>query len=240
MSDKDNLHSGHRERMLNKFMNNPDSLLEHELLEALLYYAIPRKDTNLLAHKLIKRFGSLEKVLTTSIAELMAVDGVGEKVACLISLVGMNATMITESKDKRSKIFSLQEIEQELEGFFVEQKFETCVLLLMDKNAYKMIRIEYTDDKIHHVAMNLPDMVRALAVHKPRYAVIAHNHPNGIAYPSHEDDVATKRMKLLCDLQGVALLDHVIYSNGEFFSYHHSDRLKAVGNELDINKILND
>ena len=64
MSNKENLHAGHRERMIEKFLNNPQSFSDHELLEVLLFYAIPRRNTNDIAHRLLRTFGSIEKVFS--------------------------------------------------------------------------------------------------------------------------------------------------------------------------------
>lgn len=81
MEDK-NIHSGHRRRMTERFLKYPDSLSEHEVLEIMLYSALPRKDTNPLAHKLLRTFGSLKNVLSADAEVLKSVDGVGEK-TCL-------------------------------------------------------------------------------------------------------------------------------------------------------------
>ena len=77
MSEIENIHAGHRERMMKKVKDTPDGLLDYELLEILLFNMLPRINTNPLAHKLIKTFGSVEKVITASVDELMAIKGVG-------------------------------------------------------------------------------------------------------------------------------------------------------------------
>ena len=82
------LHDGHRQRMKERFARHGlDSFAEHEALELLLYYAIPRRDTNELAHTLLDRFGSLERVLLAPREELMKVPGVGEGAALLLTRV---------------------------------------------------------------------------------------------------------------------------------------------------------
>ena len=82
------LHEGHRERKKDQFrLHGLDAFAEHEALELLLYYAIPRRDTNPIAHALLDRFGSLEKVLAAPIEELEKVPGVGPSAALLIKLV---------------------------------------------------------------------------------------------------------------------------------------------------------
>ena len=87
----ENLHKGHRERLRQSYIENgPDGMHEHQLLELLLTYAIPRRDTNPIAHRLLDKsaFGSLWEVLNAGPKELMAVEGIGESAAVLLSLVG--------------------------------------------------------------------------------------------------------------------------------------------------------
>lgn len=84
----DGIHEGHRARMKKKLLENGErSLADHELLEVLLYYAIPRRDTNELAHRLLKQFGSLRGVLSAPVQELACVSGVGQQAALLLGMV---------------------------------------------------------------------------------------------------------------------------------------------------------
>ena len=86
----DGIHEGHRARMKKKLLENGErSLADHELLEVLLYYAIPRRDTNELAHRLLKQFGSLRGVLSAPVQELACVSGVGQQAALLLGMVPM-------------------------------------------------------------------------------------------------------------------------------------------------------
>ena len=82
------VHQGHRARQRKKLLENgPRAFADHELLEMLLYYAIPRRDTNELAHRLLERFGSLQGVFSAPVEELSTVEGVGENAAVLLNLV---------------------------------------------------------------------------------------------------------------------------------------------------------
>ena len=85
----DSIHSGHRERIREQYKTHgADAFLDHQFLELLLTYAIPRRDTNELAHQLLARFGSLEGVVTAEIAQLMLVDGIGESAAVFLRMQG--------------------------------------------------------------------------------------------------------------------------------------------------------
>ena len=85
---KENIHAGHRQRLRKKFLQQgADSLEPHELLELLLFYAVPRANTNPTAHELLRQFGSLKNVLSAPVEDLVRVEGLGESSALLIALV---------------------------------------------------------------------------------------------------------------------------------------------------------
>lgn len=239
MSTKDNVHSGHRERIIGKFLDNPNAFLDHELLEILLFYALPRKDTNALAHRIIRRFGSLDKVFNSSKDELKSVEGVGDKIANLIILVGQIHKNLQNSKDVKKRLDTFEKVKNEIKEFFECLEYETFLVMLLNKNYAKIASLEFSDDKKYEVSTDIPEFSRAIAVHKPKYAIIAHNHSSKIASPSAADDLSTKKINLLCELHDVVFLDHIIYaSNGETFSYHQSRRMEYIKNQADINKLL--
>lgn len=236
--EKDNIHAGHRERMMQKLQENPDSLLQHELLEVLLYFALPRVDTNPLAHKIIRTFGSMEKVLEASQKELLAIDGVGEKTANLIALVGKIYQSAKSDKKERKKLSSFYDVQVIVKDYFDSIEHETFVVLFLDKNHNLITKLEFSDNKEYQVEADLTEFSKGIVVNKPSYAIIAHNHNSGNLSPSAKDDVATKKINLLCEVHGVALIDHIIYSKGEFFSYHHSGRMAYVKGDDNINNFI--
>ena len=103
MSKEKNLHAGHRARAVELLLNNADALTDHQILEVLLFYVIPRQDTNPLAHKLIKIFGDLEGVFNASLTQLSAVEGVGEKVSAFI--LAMGEVLKRSAKKQERKIY---------------------------------------------------------------------------------------------------------------------------------------
>ncbi len=238
MEEKENVHSGHRERMLHKFMGNPDALLDHELLEVLLFFALPRKDTNPLAHKIIDQFGSIEKVFSATAEELKTVDGVGDKVAGLIVLFGKMSKIIVGRKKNNRRLSSFSDVKEELCEYFLADKEEKFVLLLLDSKHYLITRLEVSNADRNQVATDIKALSKSFALHKPTFVVLAHNHPSGDFNPSLEDDLATKRIKLLCDLHGVVLLDHVVCSGENFFSYHLEGKMDVIKSDADLNKLL--
>lgn len=238
MNQKENVHAGHRERMFKKLSSNPDSFLEHELLEVLLFYAQPRKDTNPLAHALIRRFGTIDKVFTASKEELKLVDGVGDSVANLITIVGQSIKMSAKTKGKVEPLSAFDKVREEVAKIFYGKSREYFVVLFLDKNLFKISMMEFTDNNKFEVSADIPELSKAIAVYKPACAIVAHNHPSGSATPSMEDDLTTKKINLLCEIHGVSLLDHVIYTNKECYSYHKTRRMEYIKQEADINKLM--
>ena len=86
MQEERNLHDGHRDRMREKLLKNPDSLSDHELLEILLYQFIPRKNTNEIAHNVLQYFGSMENLIKADAKEILAIPGIGKNTASGITL----------------------------------------------------------------------------------------------------------------------------------------------------------
>ena len=240
MKAKENVHEGHRERMLSKLFESGDKFYEHETLEVLLYYVIPRIDTNPLAHRLIARFGSLDKVLSASKEELLSVDGVGEKTANFLRAIDLVRNKAQESKNNPPKLSNFYQTKTAVKDLFEGANVEQLYAFLLDKNHVLTATLEFSDANTSKVSAGVADLSKAIAIHKPHFLIVAHNHLSGKVTPSVDDDIATKKINLLCEVHGVSLIDHVIYSKGEFFSYFNSQRLDFVKKDADINKLLND
>ncbi len=240
MNNGEDLHAGHRERIYNKFVNNADAFADHELLELMLFYFIPRKNTNDIAHRLLRAFGTIDKVFSATTAELMAVDGVGEKTACAIALNGRFLKVLKEKENKKPIMYSAGSVKAVLFKEFNNEPFETFKLYLLNRR-YKLITvIEFCDKERDKVSADIPEIANAFALHKPSFAIIAHNHPSGNSEPSQMDDITTKKINLLCSAHGVRLADHFIVSTDEeIYSYNSSGRLDKIRKVADLNYILN-
>lgn len=237
MSNDENLHAGHRERMMEKFLKSPLAFSDHELLEVLLFYAIPRKNTNDVAHRLLRTFGTLEKVFTATAEELKSVKGIGDKVATEIMLVGRLIELSFNRQRSVEKLSTLAELKKVLIEYFYGIKEEKFLLLLLDSKYKVITKITFTDKNRERVTADIPEIANAFALHKPTFAVISHNHPSGNLQPSKEDDITTRKIDVLCNIHCVKLIDHVIVSGDKVYSYHHEDRLDEI--KTQTNKIFN-
>lgn len=238
MSTNENLHAGHRERTINKFLNYPDAFGEHELLEVLLFYAVPRKDTNPLAHKLLRAFGSLEKVFSATSEELMTVDGVGKSVAAAIRVVGQIIASQEKLKKKRVRLTAPADAKALIKEYLSGKPNETFILVLLNSKMDIITVLEFTDDKMDQVSADIPEISHALSIHRPRYAVIAHNHPSKIIIPSEKDDIATKKVALICSVHGVDITDHLILGGDDVYSYRNGGMMDRIRKEMNLDKLL--
>lgn len=236
---KENLHAGHRERMISKFLKAPDMFSEHELLEILLFYALPRIDTNALAHRILNVFGSLEHVFNASPEHLKKIDGLGDRTIAQIIVLGQIIKQIEKAKKKDNKIFkSPESIREELRSSFSDNSYEKFVMVLLDKR-YRMInKISFTDENRSQVKADIPEIANAFEIYKPTFAVMAHNHPSYNAYPSKEDDYTTKKINVICEIYDVVLSDHMIFAGQDVFSYRMDGRLDEFKQTTALKKIF--
>jgi len=239
MHESENVHSGHRERMIEKIINNPDSLADHELLEVLLFFSIPRRDTNQTAHNLLRTFGSLSNLFEADAKSISAVNGVGIKTASLIKTCGELVFKTEKERGEPKKCFSaFAKIKQELIDYFANERSEKSLVLLLDKNYIKISELSFTDNDTSSVNTDLPELVHAFAILKPASIILAHNHPSGNPSPSKDDDFTTAKINMLCSVHGVMLADHVIVSGDEVYSYRRDNRLEDINRNYAIDNVL--
>lgn len=215
-----NAHAGHRQRMKERFLHEGLSHFSgHEVLEMLLYYAIPYRDTNDLGHKLENSFGSLTKVLEADYQDLIKVDGVTPHIATLITLCGQLARRYQrEQYAFTTPLYKPDEFGRHLIPWFSGQKDESVVLMSMD-NRYKVLNTTRVfTGSVNSTQFSMRGAVQQLLRDNATMVVMAHNHPNGHAFPSNADIETTRRFaKLLKDL-GIKLIDHLIISEDDYVS----------------------
>ena len=203
-----------------------DSFAPHEALELLLYYAIPRRDTNVLAHALIERYGSLSAVLNAPVEDLMRVEGIGESAAILLHLVPqLSRRAGLEDAAQSAAISSSAQAGKYLLPLFEGKKREAVYQLCLDRKG-KLLACKFLGEGGAASAVLDVRQVAENAILTAASAVIlAHNHPSGIALPSPEDYAMTDRTKQALATVGVVLSDHIIVADGDFVSMADSGYL---------------
>lgn len=237
MKDNDNVHSGHRDRMIQKIINAPNGLLDHELLEVLLYGCLPRIDTNPIAHKLIQMFGSIEGVFSATLEQLRSVKGIGEKTAVNIYVIGLIAKKINFNNEKKAKN-SLEANKKDIINYFKDESIEKTIVRLFDDKFVCLTTLVYNGINRSTSSCDVSEIVNAIALHKPKYLLMAHNHLSGVLVPSAQDDFTTKKINLVCDLNGVNFIDHVIVYKEELFSYRNEGRLNYIKEHANLDNVI--
>ena len=215
-----NIHEGHRERLKKRFFDHGlDNFDDINALELLLFYAVPRRDTNETAHLLLERFGTLDKVFAASVEELREVEGVGEYAASLIALVPqiMKKSLLAKSREKKI-IRSSREAGEYLLPYFLNEQDEVIYLLCMDSRRAVICCTEMGRGSVNSVDTSIRRIVEKALRVKACTAIIAHNHPDGLPVPSREDDIFTRALNNALETVGIQLEDHIIVANDRYAS----------------------
>ena len=216
----ENLHEGHRKRMKERFIKSGlDDFAPHNILELLLFYSIPRGDTNPVAHRLIDTFGSLSGVFDATPEELAKVDGVGENSAILISMIPQIARKCLEGKaDTANIVVGCSDIGAFLLPKFVGRTNEALMMVSID-NKNKIISCSVVaEGTVDSAKVSRRKIMEEAMKVKATRVILAHNHPCGVAVPSSEDVVMTKEIGRLFAQVGIELVDHIIVANDDYVS----------------------
>lgn len=224
----DNIHEGHRSRMKQMFLKHGfNAFTDIEKLEFLLYYAFAQKDTNPIAHKLLDTFGSIDKVFEAPYSELIKVEGIGSHAAILIKTILEFASSYGQSKCSSSIGSSATAKEFCLNLFKGKSVEEFYVICLATNNKVldcKMI----SRGTASEVPINIRDITNLSLTNSCERIILAHNHPKGIARPSDEDIAFTSRILYSCIINNIEVLDHIVVSNQEAFSFEESKILSTL------------
>lgn len=221
------VHDGHRERMRSQFLESGlDSFNELNALELLLFYAIPRKNTNEIAHALLNRFGSLDGIFAASEQELCDVPGIGENAAALLLLVPqvMRKAEISKTSSVRS-IHKVKEAAAYLIPRFLNEHNEVIRIVCLDSQMRIINCLEVGRGVVNAVRSDIRRIVELAMKSKASYVILAHNHPDGLPQPSVEDDAVTKQIMNALALMGIELWDHIVIAGDRYASYRQGGYL---------------
>ncbi|MCL2406727.1 MAG: DNA repair protein RadC [Defluviitaleaceae bacterium] len=227
MSDKvslktdENIHAGHRERMREKFLRGGlDVLADHEALELLLYYAIKRSDTNPLAHKLIREFGSLHALCEARPEIIAQKCNLSINTAVLISLVLPISRRCELSKwGKTPDLSDSKECSEYVKSLFLGETVEVLYMLCMDSKNKLIHPVEIARGTINKAPIYPRIVLEKVIQHGATAVVLTHNHPAGSLTPSASDVKITNFIRQLLEKIDVALIDHFIVGGNKILSF---------------------
>ena len=214
------IHDGHRQRLKDLFRKEGlDNFYDYQALELLLYYCIPRKDTNPIAHELIAHFGSLAQVLEAPVEELMAVKGVGEHAATFLHLITeISRYYLVNRAEQITVMPTIEACAGYLVPRFFGRRNETVFLLCLDAKCKLLCCRELGEGSVNSAGISIRKIVETALAVNATSVVLAHNHPSGIAVPSADDIQTTRKVAAALSAVDIYLADHIVVADDDYVS----------------------
>lgn len=220
------MHEGHRQRLRDAYLEHGmTGMADHNVLELLLTYAIPRRDVNPTAHLLIDAFGSLDGVLKATPQELCKVEGVGSETAAFLSLLSdVTKRILTETfSDRRGKI-SLAMPETACRyavASLMNERYETLRAVCLDVSMHVISDTKIADGTLSRVPMEPRNIIEHALLKKAAYLMLMHNHPSGSPLPSSADAAAASALSEAAEPIGIRVLDQLIVGGNAVYSFRY-------------------
>ena len=220
-TSKKNYRNGHRKRLRDRFRKGgPDAVQEYELLEMILFRAIPRRDVKQLTHELIDRFGDLSAVLSAPRRELTAIHGVSDSVVDEFALVRAVALNIGQSTIINKKaLANWDALLAYCRTKMAENKIEEFHVIFLDKQNNIIADEQMGSGTVDHTPVYPREVIKRALELNATALIIAHNHPSGDPSPSRADIEITHRLRDLAHGFNIALHDHLVASRGGVLSF---------------------
>lgn len=220
----ESIHKGHRERLKRRFLEEGlDNFTDIQVLELLLFFAIPVKDTNSLAHALLQHFGSLSQVLEANAEELKKVPGIKDHAATLLTLVTQLCRYYQVNSSQQIQVLTtLEDCGRYLVPRFFGRTRETVFLLCLDAKCKVLCCKEIGEGSVNSASISVRKVVETALAANATTVVLAHNHPSGIAVPSNEDIQTTQRIAAALYAVEIHLADHIVVAEGDYVSMMQS------------------
>jgi len=214
-------HDGHRQRVKQRYLSEGlDGFQDHEVLEFLLFYCIPMKDTNELAHKMILEFGTLAGLFEADPMEISKRCGVSENTAILVSSITSFARRYDQVKRGSKPVLnSSSKAGEYVISLFIGRAYEAFYVICLDAqsrlNHAKLVH----EGTINEVTVYPRLVVETALRHKANSVILAHNHPGGSLYPSKADIEMTKRVMIALEAISISVMDHIIVAGDKYVSF---------------------
>ena len=211
---------GHRQRLRERLLSSgPESVADHELLELVLFLALPRRDTKPIARALLSRFGSFANVIAAPLADLRTVDGMGEAGSAALKTVQAAAVRLMRSELQERPILSnWDKLMGYLNAQLARERIEQFRILFLDGKNRLLADEAQARGTVNHTPVYPREVAkRALELHATAL-ILVHNHPSGDPTASPLDLQTTALVKRALATVDVVLHDHIIVGNGTWLS----------------------
>jgi len=217
---KVNPHKGHREKVRNRYYETGFSgMADHNVLEMLLFFGIPYKDTNEIAHELISRFGNFSGVLEADAKDLASVKGMTENAACLITMIlPLYKRYMENICSRKSNFESKEELSVFIRSLYLDTSDERLYALAYDASRRFIGFKNIGDGDINSSRADIRKLTSFALETKAASIILSHNHPHGITVPSRDDIECTKYIYKILNALKVELLDHIIVNETDYIS----------------------
>ena len=213
------IHDGHRQRLKDRFLREGlDGFTDIQVLELLLFYVVPRKDTNPIAHDLLDRFGSLARVLDAPVIRLTEVNGISENGATFLKLVREIERRYALSQGEEIILNTIEDCCEYLTRFFKSKRNETVFLLSLDAKLKLLSCREVGEGSVNYASVPIRRCVEMALEDGATSVILAHNHPSGLAVPSGDDIVTTRRLAMALSAVEIQLVDHIVVADDDYVS----------------------
>ena len=228
------LHSGHKERLRQKALTSFSSLAEHEIVELVLNFGIVRKNTNPLAHALIKQFGSASNVFNAKYEDLIKIDGLGEVSACLLTTIPKLCLVASsQTSIKKQKLRNLEHavfIFQMLTKNSVNEEF---YMMCLDKISNIISIDKISEGSTNEIYVTVSEVVKKALNKNPHKIIFAHNHTIDSALPSSADLSFTNDLINAFSFLDIEVFEHIIVCPSGEYSYIIRQSIKKTGKNIE-------
>lgn len=218
-NQSENLHKHHRLRLKNRFLKNGlEGFEPHNVLELLLFFAVPQGDTNELAHILLNKFGSIPDVFAAPYSELIKIKGVGDHTATMLKLMPELFKVYVKERTETSskKSFTIEDVGKLLVPLYITCEKEVVRALYFDN---RMTLVENTvvfEGDVNSANLSYKDIATISLTRGLPNVIIAHNHPHGTPIPSMEDLTTTEKLKESLAVFNINLVEHIIVAGNQY------------------------
>jgi len=233
-TEQSNVHLGHRDRLRSRFLEEGlDGFEDHQVLELLLFQAMPRGDTNPIAHRLIKRFGSLAAVLEADPSDLATVDGVGQRAAAFLSMIPAVTRRYFHDRvaKDRPQLTTSEAVADYVVPLMAGRSEEVFYVLCLDTHCRVLYAALLSEGTVKDARVHPRHVVEAALRHRAASVVLAHNHPTGTAKPSKHDRRLTETLAQTLGPLAIRILDHIIVAGEDWYSFARNGDLHDTVSE---------